>query len=256
MGSVWKKAWGSVAFAVLATALAPLAQDLSTDDEGKPIYVPKQGSETTFSVAAPLATPTLVYNCAAMPLICENVGSYARKVQNPGGNGDLNGLPVFHFDPSNDDKTKRRSLSCGCFEHDTCPEKLSNGKQSELISDIAGQWAANNGFSAISQQDRAIILAGPNPSYDKITKSLNPKVPQNAIPGQFSEKEWLSRVTSFQQQHSFREDMMQRRSAQCLIGRSTEANQMMKAQIRVSIPSALAKTRNKIGKPEPTSYFG
>ena len=93
MGSIWKKSWGFVAFAALATARAPLAQDLTTDAQGKPIYDP--GTGTTFSVAAPMATPTLVYNCAAMPLICENVASYAKKVQNPGGNGDLDELPVF-----------------------------------------------------------------------------------------------------------------------------------------------------------------
>ena len=180
MSSIWKKAWGSVAFAALATALA---QDLTTDAQGKPIYDP--GTGTTFSVAAPTATPTLVYNCAAMPLICENVASYAKKVQNPGGHGDLNGLPIFHFDPSNDDKRQRRQLSCGCFKHDNCPQQSSTGKQSVLITDIAKDWADQNGFDAISAQDTQIIMDGPNPSRTTATMSPNPRVSQNAIPGRF-----------------------------------------------------------------------
>ena len=66
--------------------LAQLAQTLTTDPNvpGKLLYVPSPGS--TSSVAAPIATPILVYNCYNMPLICENVASWAKTVH-PSGNG-------------------------------------------------------------------------------------------------------------------------------------------------------------------------
>lgn len=107
---------------------AQLAQTLTIDPQvpGKLIYVPSPGS--TSSVAAPIAVPTLVYNCYNMPLICENIASWAKTVH-PSGNGDLGQAQTIYFDPDETHKDRRRGVACGCFHHDGCLNAVSNGKQ-------------------------------------------------------------------------------------------------------------------------------
>lgn len=99
--------------------LAQLAQTLTADPNvpGKRLYAPSPGS--TSSVAAPIAAPTLVYNCYNMPLICEDVTSWATTVH-PSGNGDLGQALHFYFDPDEAIKDRRHGVACGCFHRDGC----------------------------------------------------------------------------------------------------------------------------------------
>jgi len=156
---------------------AQLAQTLTDDGQGNSIYVPTAGS--TSAVAAPAATPTLVYNCLQMPLICENVAAYAN--DNGGTNGDLpNQQVLLYYDPDNTNKDKRRGVACGCFEHDTCNTATANGKSSgSKVTDIATASPRTNTFTSISPGATNIILAGVNPG-------TSPRVPLNGIPGRFS----------------------------------------------------------------------
>ena len=136
------------------------------------------GSETS-SVAAPVFTPTLVYNCYYMPLICENVASYANTI-NPNGQGDIAGPLVFHFDPSSSSLENRRQKACGCFAHDACDKAVSNGKSTGTkVTDIANRAPFNTLNTAMSQNDKDIILAGVNPSPGKTRVSLQ------SVPGRF-----------------------------------------------------------------------
>jgi hypothetical protein len=155
---------------------AQLAQTLTDDGQGNSIYVPTAGS--TSAVAAPAATPTLVYNCLQMPLICENVAAYAN--DNGGTNGDLpNQQVLLYYDPDNTNKDKRRGVACGCFEHDTCNTATANGKSSgSKVTDIATASPRTNTFTSISPGATNIILAGVNPG-------TSPRVPLNGIPGRF-----------------------------------------------------------------------
>lgn len=162
-------------------AAAQLAQTTTTDANKKPIYV---AGASTSSVAAPAFTPTLVYNCYYMPLICENVANYAKSV-NPNGGGDLAAAQIFYFDPSDAALTSRRRKACGCFNHDGCTTANAQGKTNTGVVAIAGQAPFNTLNTPLSQANRNIILAGTNPSIDKNTGQLQPRVPLQSVPGRF-----------------------------------------------------------------------
>ena len=175
-----------VAVELAGQILAQLAQTLTTDPQvpGKLIYVPSPGS--TSSVAAPIAVPTLVYNCYNMPLICENVASWAKTVH-PSGNGDLGQAQTFYFDPDEAHKQRRRGVACGCFRHDDCSTAVSNGKQAGVnVQSIARSGGNANVFSGISSSNSRILLAGTNPPRDPTTgQPTTPRLPLNGIPGRF-----------------------------------------------------------------------
>ena len=166
--------------------LAQLAQTLTTDPNvpGKLLYVPSPGS--TSSVAAPIAAPTLVYNCYNMPLICENVASWAKTVH-PSGNGDLGQALQFYFDPDEANKDRRRGFACGCFHHDSCSTAVSNGKQTGVsVRSIARGGGNANLLFDISLSNARIILAGTNPPRNLTTgQPLTPRVSLSSIPGRF-----------------------------------------------------------------------
>ena len=159
-------------------AAAQYAQTTTQDAQGAPIYI---GSATS-SVAAPQFTATLVYNCYYMPLICENVANYAKTI-NPGGGGDLAAPKEFHFDPETTALEKRRDRACGCFEHDDCSTAKSQGKTTDLVTDIARRPPFDTLNTPLSQANQNIILAGTNPS----TKNgvLQARVPLQSVPGRF-----------------------------------------------------------------------
>lgn len=175
-----------VAAGFLGHVFAQFAQTLTTDPNvpGKLLYVPSPGS--TSSVAAPIATPTLVYNCYNMPLICENVASWARKIH-PSGNGDLGQAQLFYFDPDEANKDRPRGVACGCFHHDSCSTAVSDGKQAGVsVRSIAGGGGNANVLFGISMSNLRIILAGTNPPRSPNTgQLLTPRVPLNSIPGRF-----------------------------------------------------------------------
>lgn len=151
---------------------AQLAQTLTTDNQGHPIYVPSAGAPTS-SVAAPQATPTLIYNCFNMPLICENVAAYA--ISSGNAQGDLSGPLLLYFDPDSGNKDIRRAKACGCFAHDDCVGSgISHGKRAgDKVTDIAGT------FPSISPAAVDIIKAGSNP------KAGASRVPLDNVPGRF-----------------------------------------------------------------------
>ncbi len=167
-------------------ALAQFAQTLTTDPQvpGKLIYVPAPGS--TSSVAAPVAVPTLVYNCYNMPLICENVASWAKTVH-PNGNGDLGQAQKFYFDPDESHKDRRRGVACGCFHHDGCSNAVSNGKQVGVSVQIIARSGGNaNALSFISVSNFDVILAGANPPRDPTTgQPTTPRQRLTSLPGRF-----------------------------------------------------------------------
>lgn len=156
-------------------SLAQFATTITDDGNGKSIYVPQAGS--TSSVAAPAATPTLIYNCFTMPLICENVAAWAKQFF-PSGNGDLNGNQLFYFDPEPSSKDARRQKACGCFSHDDCSGSgVSKGKRAgDKVTDIA---ASAGPFATISPSDEQIIKAGSNPN------SNGQRTPLPSVPGRF-----------------------------------------------------------------------
>ena len=155
---------------------------LTTDSNGKPIYV---AAGSTSSVAAPASTPTLVYNCYYMPLICENVANFAKDI-NPGGGGDLGAMQLFYFDPDQSHKESRRKASCGCFQHDNCPSAVSNGKQAGTLVTQIGNQAPMNGLNTpINAASQQILLAGPNPGSLPNTNNAAPRVALQTIPGRF-----------------------------------------------------------------------
>ena len=145
----------SVLFAQYALSAAP-AQTLTDDGNGKTIYVPQPGS--TSSVDAPAYTPTLVYNCQQMPLICENVAAWAKANGNTQGDIPSSNL-IFYFDPDQTNKDARRQAACGCFDHDSCVDSgTSNGKRSgDKVTDIA---ISAGPFTNIPATASAIIVAG------------------------------------------------------------------------------------------------
>ena len=165
---------------------AQFAQTLTTDPNvpGKLIYVPSPGF--TSSVAAPNAIPTLVYNCFNMPLICENVASWAKTVH-PDGNGDLGQAQTFYFDPDETHKDRRRGVACGCFDHDGCPNAVSNGKQPGVkVQTIAKSGGYANALSSISFPNFRIILAGANPPRDPVTgRPTHSRASFGSLPGRF-----------------------------------------------------------------------
>lgn len=166
-------------------AAAQYAQTTTQDAQGTPIYI---GSATS-SVAAPLFTATLVYNCYYMPLICENVANYAKTI-NPGGGGNLAAPKEFHFDPENNALEKRRTNACGCFEHDDCSTARSQGKTTNLVTNIAGQAPFNTLNTPLSQASRNIILAGKNPK--DVNGVLQARVPLQSVPGRFFDVEGVT----------------------------------------------------------------
>jgi len=160
---------------------AQFAKTTTVDAAGNTVYIPNTG--TTSTVAAPASTPTLIYNCFQMPLICENVAAWA-KTQFPMA-GDLPGNQLFHFDPLDTAKEKRRQRSCGCFKHDNCPSAISGGKQPGVsIPNIALGPAP-----PISPASQGIILAGFNPSPSTprgtVPVQFNPRAALSSIPGRF-----------------------------------------------------------------------
>lgn len=165
---------------------AQLAQTLTTDPlaPGKLIYVPYPGS--TSSVAAPIAVPTLVYNCYNMPLICENVASWAKSVH-PSGNGDLGQTQRLYFDPDDKHKDRRRGAACGCFHHDGCSTAVSNGKQAGVsVQTIARGGGNANALFDISWPNFKIILAGANPPRNPTTgQPTTPRLHLTSVPGRF-----------------------------------------------------------------------
>ena len=158
---------------------ADVATTLTTDPAvpGKSIYLPSAGAAAS-SVAAPSASPTLVYNCYNMPLICENVASYVKKI-NPGGTGDLASALTLYFDPSDSNKDNRRQAACGCFSHDTCPSQTSNGKRAGMLVSNIAIASAPVPLLPISPANVALILAGTNPAANALRAALP------AVPGRF-----------------------------------------------------------------------
>ena len=155
---------------------------LTTDLSGRTIYV---AAGSTSTVVAPTSTPTLVYNCYYMPLICENVANFAKDI-NPGGGGDLAGMQLFYFDPDESHKDSRRRAACGCFQHDDCPSARSNGKQvGTLVSQIGNQAPINGLNAPIDQASLQTILAGPNPGVLPNTNNAAARVALATIPGRF-----------------------------------------------------------------------
>ena len=142
-----------------------LAQGLTSvggDSNGlaTPVYIPKAGKISR--ITAPTATPTLVYNCYNMPLICENVASYLKSQGN--GNGDLDGSQLFYFDPDQTNRKTRQKTACGNFPHDTCATQTSRGKRfGQSIADISATNPDPN-LERIQDFERAIIAAGFNPT--------------------------------------------------------------------------------------------
>lgn len=151
------------------------------------MYIPIPGlGNPTSTVATPQSTPTLIYNCFQMPLICENVAAWA-KSQDPTFAGDLpqNQAQLFHFDPSESAKVKRRQGSCGCFQHDNCPSTTSGGKSPGVgIPQLALGPAPPYNPGSLT-----IIQAGVNPSPStprgQVPVVFNPRTPINPIPGRF-----------------------------------------------------------------------
>lgn len=144
-----------------------LAQVLTSINDGSNeatrVYIPKAGK--TSRVAAPTSTPTPVYNCYNMPLICENVASFAKAQGH--ADGDLDGPQLFYFDPNESNKDARRKIACGNFPHDTCPTQTSKGKRAgDLIADIV---ASNPDpiLTPIEDFERAHIAIGFSPSLGK-----------------------------------------------------------------------------------------
>ena len=167
-------------FSALVNFVVNAAAQFSQVTQSLPGQPPEYVAGTATSrVAAPVFTPTLVYNCYYMPLICENVASYAKSI-NPNGGGDLGGPQLFHFDPKNTSKNARRSSVCGCFIHDDCVNAVSNGKSNGAkVTDIANQPPFDTLNIPMSQADMNIILAGTNPKPPKL------RVPLPSVPGRF-----------------------------------------------------------------------
>ena len=181
MGVSFLRSFATLSFAV--NAAAQFAQTITVDvnQNGKSIYI---AGASTSSVAAPAFTPTLVYNCYYMPLICENVANYAKSV-NSGGGGDLASPQLFYFDPNDSALSSRRNSVCGCFKHDDCSTANSQGKTTKRVTAIAGQAPFDTLNTPISPANRNIILAGTNPSVDKNSGALKPRVPLPSVPGRF-----------------------------------------------------------------------
>ncbi|KAK0510954.1 hypothetical protein JMJ35_006506 [Cladonia borealis] len=163
-------------------AFAQFSTDITVDSNGKKVYI---AAAATSSVAAPASTPTLVYNCYYMPLICENVANFAKDI-NPGGGGDLGAMQLFYFDPDQSHKESRRTASCGCFQHDDCPLAKSNGKQAGTLVTQIGNQAPMNGLNTpINAASQQILLAGSNPGVLPNTNNAAPRVPLQTVPGRF-----------------------------------------------------------------------
>ena len=175
MGISFHLCFALVSFAV--NTAAQFSQVIQTDPTNKkPIYV--AGSSTS-SVAAPQFTPILVYNCYYMPLICENVASYAKGI-NAGGSADLAAQLVFHFDPNKSSLESRRDKACGCFPHDGCDQAESNGKSDGTkVTDIAKRAPFDTLNTPMSQADKNTILQGANPRANKQREALT------KVPGRF-----------------------------------------------------------------------
>ena len=174
MGISFHLCFALVSFAV--NTAAQFSQVIQTDLNGKKEYV--AGSSTS-SVAAPNFTPILVYNCYYMPLICENVASYAKGI-NPGGNGDLAAQVLFHFDPSTSSLESRRAKACGCFQHDGCDQAKSNGKSDGTSVTIIAKRAPFDTLNTpMSQADKNTILQGANPPTNEQRVGLT------SVPGRF-----------------------------------------------------------------------
>ena len=155
---------------------AQFSQVTTLGSGGQAEYV---AGTSTSSVAAPIFTPTLVYNCYYMPLICENVASYAKSI-NPALNGDLAANVLFHFDPSSDSLTLRRARACGCFKHDSCDTAKSNGKSAGTkVTDIAKRPPFDTLNTPMSQGDEDTILKGSNPAANQQRAGLT------SVPGRF-----------------------------------------------------------------------
>ncbi len=164
---------------------AQYAQTTTQNTQGTPIYI----GDATSSVAAPLFTATLVYNCYYMPLICENVANYAKTI-NPGGGGNLAAPKEFHFDPDGTALSQRRDRACGCFKHDDCSTARSQGKTTNLVTDIAGRAPFDTLNTPLSQASENIILAGKNPST--VNGVLQARAPLQSVPGRFFDVEGVA----------------------------------------------------------------
>lgn len=184
-GPLWAALWLLYASSTALAAKVPKNQGTTTDSSGKVIYDPGNGDAVSSVVSATGAMPTLVYNCAQMPLICSNVGqsSYAAQLA-------ANGQITFHQDTAPSNTEGRRTQACGRFKHDECPNASVGGKKVEsLLKTPKGSISASN---------LAIIMKGPNPGMPKkrgqpggppITtncQSIQPnRQPIQAAPGRF-----------------------------------------------------------------------
>lgn len=167
-----------IAFGLAGCVSTQFATTTTVNAGNMPLYIPTVGS--TSMIASPAATPTLVYNCFQMRLICENVASWAKQGHGT-SDGNLNIAQLFHFDPDEGQKDKRRQHTCGCFNHDNCPNKRSSGKKSgTLIPAIALGPAVS-----IEPAANNIILAGVNPTFNQTSGTNNPRQSLNAVPGRF-----------------------------------------------------------------------
>lgn len=77
----------------------------SVDNAGNTYWSPTAGAAKT-SVQSLPTIPTLVYNCAIVPALCNNVAQLRPGAQNGGYN------EVFGWDPDSDRKEKRREKRC------------------------------------------------------------------------------------------------------------------------------------------------
>ena len=126
-------------------------------------------TSTITATQNPAATPMLVYNCAKMPAICNNIDKI-----NPldPGTKILIGPQYleFHYDTNSDRSTKRRADVCGNFHqqgiHD-CPEidqpaVAVSGGWSDIDGrpnspSFVGQTFLNNRLGMISGAEKNII---------------------------------------------------------------------------------------------------
>lgn len=173
MGILFYVCFALVSFAVKAAAQFSQVTRIVSGQAAEYVAGP-----STSSVAAPVFTPTLVYNCYYMPLICENVASYAKSI-NQNDESDLAAPLRFHFDPSQSALDSRRQRACGCFKHDDCSNARSNGKTNNFITAIARQAPFNTLNPAMSPANEKIILAGVNPSTGK------QRISSSSAPGRF-----------------------------------------------------------------------
>lgn len=112
-----------------------VASQITTGVNGLPQY------SGTPVLANPIGVPTLVYNCAKMPSICNNVhangGQYQLSNLGSGLKGRLATVPfvTLHVDPNSARGNTRRGQSCpgNWKQNHACPEPGGNGRDAQPL---------------------------------------------------------------------------------------------------------------------------